>query len=499
MAAFTSSLKKSLEKNRDLQLELVSALRSLSGKMAENRRMASRLTRELHVENEGSSKPKAFPKGEIDVVKSLLHSVMKEEGKTSADETVDLKKYDKTLTRRKVEEKWSCDPYRPWARQYFVDHLNSVPQHNEDTLKRRSLEETHGAGQFFPHLSPPWMTHERKMLGEAMKEQHQSNANDSVDLEAVAQYVNKKRRVDSREETPRRKPRTAEQCKVQYHRQKVEKQPKISKAETKKIVELMKETQGGKVDWEAVATSIGNQRTSWQCFQAYQKMMHSAPTQPNWTPQQDEILLKYVAAQGPQFVLDMVSVDEMCCKLFPDKTRRQIFLRANQSLVNPTLQSTPWSLQEERKLVLCQKIYKEAPERVAAHFKIRSARSVREKWSRNLDPNYSDEPWSPQDDETLRQVVKQKLEQAKAGGAANQCGGSISWAHIMKEHFPNRRSDVIRNRWIQELATEEEMLQKIKADLATSQLGQHHHHEEPPQLDDYVVKVVGKGKKKRNK
>eukprot|EP00797_Seminavis_robusta_P029351 Sro58_g033870.2 (455) ;mRNA; f:111311-112675 len=401
--------------------------------------------------------------------------------------------------------------------------MGTQPKPNPDTLKRRRIR---SHVPCFDHTSPRWTKQESKLVLEACanggdddsssslpKENHanatvvatataivdaavhetihaaatpgkdhggedddmgamtrESETEPDIDFGKVAQHVNECRKADS--DRPYRLSRTAEECRVHYQRLQCEQQPSLSKAEVALVVQQVEEqqtvanttgntttTQPTIINWQDIAEKIGRDRSPWQCFVAYRKYQTKQLTAV-WTPTQDELLLKYLAAQGPQFVLDVAAAEDMSRRLFPDKTSTQIFLRANLSLVNPKLEQGPWSIQEERKLVLCRKIYQKAPHLVPGHFPHRSARGVREKWSRCLDPAYTKRrPFSEEDDKRLRQAVQEALKN----------GGSISWSELTKKHFPDRRPEILRTRWLQELASDADLLLKIKNEVAARQ------------------------------
>jgi hypothetical protein len=98
------------------------------------------------------------------------------------------------------------------------------------------------------------------------------------------------------------------------------------------------------------------------------------------TAEEDELLLRYLAAMGPQFVWDMQQISHLCSRLFRNKVPRRLYERTTVSLWNPLATtndadgrivenededrydddnnaSVYWTRSEEQMLVLAMKIY----------------------------------------------------------------------------------------------------------------------------------------------
>jgi hypothetical protein len=180
------------------------------------------------------------------------------------------------------------------------------------------------------------------------------------------------------------------------------------------------------------------------------------------TLEQDEILFRYLALMGPQFVWDpLVAGTVAASPLLVDgnssngnaaattsTTKRrvtvaQLWLRSNHTAsLNPKLTSQPyWTADLERKLVLLMKLYHNKYEHeedndgeeeeddqgrggggaatnaairtilshVAAHFPDRWRDHIKHKWVRSLDPALDHEPWKPEEDERLKRVIHQAI------------------------------------------------------------------------------------------
>jgi len=439
---------------------------------------------------------------------------------------------------------------------------------SDDTTNHNTTGGTNASSQeaepshFFHHLSPPWSKAETKLLEQlvaTVPRVSSDNSNDgddqqeedtnSIDFDRMAELLSKKEQqagsVDEaiRDQLVAKQPRTAQECALQYQRVQCEKQKPLSKAEIAKVVAQVRRQQQGQqqqeernnapdndaedkaqrkrktprrmssIDWKAVAESIGNNRSPWQCFSAYQKIQAIATSATKddtkttnttaaaasssqdytttWSLTEDELLFKYCAAMGPQFVLDVHTASDISRNLLPTKTVKQIVMRVNQSLLNPKLVPAMWTTLEERKLVLCHKIYRDDMTGINQQFPTRSGRSVREKWTKTLNPAFvKDQPFTQEDDALLAQVVQAKLQEqstrlsnnffsledgdndglapdatTSSTAAANNGSGILSWSEIAQEYFPTRRPEHLKMRWTQELATDKDVLLKLKADI----------------------------------
>ena len=147
-------------------------------------------------------------------------------------------------------------------------------------------------------------------------------------------------------------------------------------------------------DTPFVPTSII--RHSWLCFQHYRSTLINPSTRvPPWTQDEDELLLKYLAAQGSQYLLQGESIVQTCRNLFPNRIIKQIIGRCKSTLVNPSLIHDSWSSDEKRKLALLMRVYSDEqnPSNLASrsiHFPNRAPKSVAEKWTVFIKPEGDD-------------------------------------------------------------------------------------------------------------
>ena len=102
--------------------------------------------------------------------------------------------------------------------------------------------------------------------------------------------------------------------------------------ESLKILEIV-HTYSGHPPWDVVANRLNTLRTPFQCFRHYRTKFDVKTCRP-WTRYEDELLLKYMATSGPQFVLNKAKAADLARRFFPDRSVRQVMLRAHSSLVN---------------------------------------------------------------------------------------------------------------------------------------------------------------------
>jgi hypothetical protein len=406
----------------------------------------------------------------------------------------------------------------------------SEPEPNPDAVHRLSLLRS----TFVASTHPPWSAQESKSLQNIVAyHQHLvpggQDKDRPVDYEHVAMQLapasasqpakssTKSKRMQALSSS-RATPRTARECELRYRS--TQKRAAWTKAESLRLVEL---AYGGRLAWTEIASRLSgatrttgrtdppsdgpatagppslprrhHPRTAWECFVQYQTQLRPRPSL-QWTPQQDQLLLRYVAAAGPQCVWNnnvasttarnqalLVSasdasghlLEHLSTALLPDKTRSQILQRIHHTLVNPKLSSDPWTADEERKLVICLKMYHDyylnepssssvaavrrgaaAPPEAAAvtkalnaiaehHLAHRSPKSVADKWKKSLDPGHSSLPFTDDEDAELVRVA-----------SANP---STGWAELCRAHFPSRHPERVAKRWA-EVATNEQILER---------------------------------------
>jgi hypothetical protein len=469
---YRESLEVALQANRKLQTEVARQLQKIASQKAENRRMAAQLTERL-VQCWGHKDARQTP-------------IISSEG-PSPKEALELYKNEKDELLKGGWNKSRCgkfkyDPIRRWSRQFFVDPLGSTPKPNQDTEKRRQLEN----GTFFIHTSPPWSTKQAQVLRECIEELASRNISfhEDVNFENVATMMQERSKED---DSLLILPKSAKEGRLFYEHSMKRTRP-FTKEESLKILEYT-HVSNSDTDWEAVAASLQN-RTPWECFTHFTvKLRHIENSV--WTIEQDEILLKYLAAMGPQFVLDQGGAGHIASRLLPDKTAKHVLGRANASLLNPNLDRDYWTELEEKKLTLCMKIYQNAEpsalNKASHHFPNRSGPTVTSKWNRSLNPDFTWRPLTDEEDRRILEAVRDSRDQG--------------FAEIARNHFPNRYPQQIYDRWA-ETASEEDIVKKFGTKVLAGGVKRGLVKREKGALlspEDFVVQVKKKTKRSSEK
>lgn len=135
----------------------------------------------------------------------------------------------------------------------------------------------------------------------------------------------------------------------------------ITKQESLLILESLYRYNGNP-PWDELARDLSNGRTPFQCFRHAQiKLSNSLSKDTNvndfFTEEEDELLFKFIAASGPQFVMDIHSATLMSQKLLPKASVSKILFRVNESSLNPSFTVDKWTEDEERALSLAMKMF----------------------------------------------------------------------------------------------------------------------------------------------
>merc|ERR1712238_193253 len=222
--------------------------------------------------------------------------------------------------------------------------------------------------------------------------------------------------------------------------------------------------------------------TPYQCMVHYKTKLRQLPTD-SFTPE-DELLLRYIASMGPQYMWGYPQIADLASRLFPYKSKEKIYHRTHWTQWHPLSKDTKWTKEEEMKLVLAMKIYtnrvedntsssnngddakekihnqavvleKAAVRRVTAHFHpIRQPYKVAKKWERSFSPRFSYRPFSKEEDSKLLEVVR-SLEV------------STPFSIIAKEYFTDRSTDQLSQRW-SKIASDKDVVEKLVPSLVHS-------------------------------
>ena len=287
----------------------------------------------------------------------------------------------------KIAKGWELNESKRWTRRFFIDPNQSIPVCNQDTLKRRQWE-----GDLIDvrnYRYNPWSKEEIELLRssvekvrikqqqELVKNRHGSETNQivndvDIDFDAVTDIIEKNlseqklapqkiKKIQSHSYISRdisdgtlmlRLPRDYRNKFLYSVSDAINKSP-FSKEESSKLLDVINQSNHQSLD--VVARSLNNARTPFQCFQRLQKVISGNIGTLN--QDEDELLLKFIAASGPQFVLGHHTTTFMSQRFFPHLSTRQILTRVNTSLVNPNHRNERWSDDEERLLVLGMKSY----------------------------------------------------------------------------------------------------------------------------------------------
>lgn len=174
---------------------------------------------------------------------------------------------------------------------------------------------------------------------------------------------------------------------------------KLTKQECNFIISMVDVYGGNNINWLELAKKHYikfRKQTPWQCFAHFRSIIQNPVTMrcPPWTADEDELLLKYLAIQGPQFLLQGDAAVQACITLFPHRNTRQLIARAQSTLINPNYIHDAWTTDEKRKLALLMRAYSKEQNPLALvshmeHFAGRAPKSVGEKWIRTLNPALS--------------------------------------------------------------------------------------------------------------
>mmetsp|Transcript_8137 Transcript_8137/g.15317 ORF Transcript_8137/g.15317 Transcript_8137/m.15317 type:complete len:515 (+) Transcript_8137:32-1576(+) len=370
---------------------------------------------------------------------------------------------------------------RKWKRRFFIDAKNTIPEANPDTVLRRKWEGELASANYLYRFTP-WSKEELSLLveiaEEVRKEQQQQHDNDDDETDHIASTIVKDSDIDFQEVAKRMNAKLSEKklsnpqklylqshtyslsngmlqggytprswvdyrikflnCLSPY----INKRP-FTKAESLKVIEFLHE-HNGNPPWHLVAQALNTSRTPFQCFHhAQTKLSHTLSNDISsssiFTPDEDELLFKFIAASGPQTVINHHTATLMAQKLFPNVSHFQIINRANMSLVNPQYVNEKWTEEEERTLAMAMKVYSKTDNALAkASFLLdgRSAKMVADKWIRSMNPCYNTQSFSKEEDKALVATVKQLNANPE------------NWTKVASK-FPYRNPRALLNRWIE--------------------------------------------------
>mmetsp|Transcript_23391 Transcript_23391/g.50654 ORF Transcript_23391/g.50654 Transcript_23391/m.50654 type:complete len:538 (+) Transcript_23391:61-1674(+) len=461
-----SAISVALESNIALQAELRRRLLKIKGKQVQNRRDAARVAASIsRCWNDGeslvkgplsgSSKSTGEPpskKLRIDSAHNLSEACASSGGdeKTApieidGKETLRKNNDSDPMSTESVLEapkavsqssksskpKWACIPNRKVTRGFFVDPDGSTPEilWTDIGLENEIETEMQSPRVIFERNETQLPCEEPQKTWEKVKKKNWPTT--SIDEIAL--------RID------RTSPKSAEECRVAcftFADSKIVK-TKFTKQECLFIMSMMSRLGGGAqkdIDWYEMAMkhyAKFNRQSPWLCFSHYRSSLQNPSTRcPAWSPDEDELLLKYLAVHGSQYLLQGDSIMQTSRNLFPLRSAKQVALRAQTTLINPNYIHDAWDPDEKRKLALLMRAYSNEQNPIncvarIGHFPHRASKSVLEKWIKTLDPSLSYRPFTTDEDVKLHEIS----------------GETIS------RKIPHRSGDFLKKRWT-ELADE---------------------------------------------
>lgn len=177
----------------------------------------------------------------------------------------------------------------------------------------------------------------------------------------------------------------------------------------------------GSPDWSDIARKLGTNRTPLDC-------MRQGTIRKNhvWTPMSDERLIKAVDMFGHNWSLVARYVSE-------DATPMQCSTRYQRSL-DPSVKRVNWTPEEDARLRIAADAYDRSWVDVAAAMPGRTNDQCRDRWNEQVNPNVNRNPWSPEEDKALLDVVRENE--------------NMAWKEISKLLGTGRTDTACRNRYL---------------------------------------------------
>jgi len=493
MNTTATSIQNALDQNLVLQSEVGSLLLTLARRKVRNRQMAQKLVEiymlcNLKLEQEATP----YYHDRDDSFYSNLSKQLRMQQREqyfntgvaalaptigSVAETTSKPNVKSSPSAKQVRNQWGYNDSRKWTLHFFIDPQNNIPEPNFDTQFRHNFlegicDETTPIFSLKGNLDVyNWSNEELQSLTQAVEEvrRQQEDAEESstnvtsavvmdsqIDFDKVAQIFNSRAKPKTVKRGTKRRsvtiPRIATECRNKYL---YFASPKINngpwtKQESRTLLEVidsLKEVDHDNPPWDIAALTLQTSRTPWQVFTHFQHLSNFSK-RVLFTVKSDELLLKYVASLGPRFVLNVDNTADICRVILPNSSPAQIAARCMRTLLNPNFFHEPWSEEEERKLVVLIKVYRDSANpitKAALHFPHRALKSVWDKWERSLNPEFLIRPWTKEEDEALLATVE------------HHEGGWIGSSAEISNEFPSRRTKQLYNRWL-ELIDEESLV-----------------------------------------
>ena len=445
----SSAISSALETNLALQSELKRRLVQVRRQLLQNRTHAAEVTRSLSV----CWKHHSY-KCNANTQSMLVDSTCDESGKASNG------------TRGNI------NPGRRWTRHFFVDSDGSTP-HDKSEYSATSTESCDEQHPIETKLQVAWsksdITNLQRVVSEIL-EQNLSLNHDCGDKnhggDPFIPWENNSFFQKVASELDINPPRSSVECRLALltFADVDIVTAKFSKEESVFVFREVSQNQES-VDWHELTCRLNSKfhtkpsrRTPWQCFQHYRSNLRGSKKCSAWTAEEDELLLKYIGAHGPQYVFSDSAIP-LACKFFACREPKYVQSRAHGTLVNPNFVQDRWNSNEQKKLALLMRAYSDNngaypnPD----HFPHRAQTRVAGKWDRSLDPSVSHVPFSDGEDKRLLAAVK-------------TLGSSEGSFVSISKQFPDRTGEILWYRWTQ-LADKNDVVSKLSNRLIEKNFG----------------------------
>lgn len=518
-----SSIENALTSNITLQNEIIKKLNEISKLKYQNRVNASKALRFLkynweNIDHQTNNSSILAVENKSRVYWRNFASSIENERKNGNDKLRIKRKRGRNSLSDKVnyitvKNDWEYNPKRKWKDSFFIDPYDLSPSFNSSPSDDGDdNDDDRAINNIF--VSKPWLKKECNLLKDiaedVRKEQSEkataessddvpsSSISDSmIDFDTVSTRMIQQQQPGSASATATIPTRSSIECRNKYL---YSVSPNINKSkwtreESLSILQKVPNNQNQNNDntnWDDIAIQLNTNRTPWQCFSHYQTNLNPNSNSTIWSKDENELLLKYIGFKGPTFLIDNSHSDDMCRSFFPLRSITQVLIHSHTSLVNPNIDNDTWSEEEERKLCVCMKIYKNAPSpiiKAAMHYTNRSPKSVSDKWGRCLNPHYDNSPFKPEEDEELLSAVNLVNNDGNPNTKPNWAEMSRSISTLSK-----RKPAHLIRRWM-DIAPEDEVLEhyqnkvKMKQAVKKKMIIGNSNGEALFCPDDFVVRV----------
>ncbi|CAN6209283.1 unnamed protein product [Urochloa humidicola] len=189
----------------------------------------------------------------------------------------------------------------------------------------------------------------------------------------------------------------------------------------------------GLYNWINIASTLGTQRTPFQCLVRYQRSLNPHIINKAWTKEEDLRLQAAVQTFGEKWQLVSASLDS--------RTGSQCSNRWRKTLHPTRTRVGRWHLDEDKRLMVCVKLIGSGSwSRIAPFIPGRTQTQCHERWSNILDPNIDLGKWRPEEDSKLLAAVSEfgpcwsKIATNIPGRNDNMC--ARRWNKLCKNQLP---------------------------------------------------------------